>query len=157
MGKKSTKENKNIYQQAREELGMTRADVDAATYGILSESKIEKIENGSQKARPDEVLSMAQTYNKPELCNYYCTNECEIGMKYTPRVETIHDLPQIAMGLLSNLNSLNRDKDRVIDITADGKITEDEKEDFESFRQHLNDMAFAIESLKLWAEKKIPD
>jgi len=157
MGKKSTKENKNIYQQAREELGMTRADVDAATDGILSESKIEKIENGSQKVRPDEVLSMAQTYNKPELCNYYCTNECEIGMKYTPRVETIHDLPQIAMGLLSNLNSLNRDKDRVIDITADGKITEDEKEDFESFRQHLNDMAFAIESLKLWAEKKIPD
>jgi len=76
-------------------------------------------------------------------------------MKYTPKVETVHDLPQIAMGFLSNLNSLNRDKERIIDITADGKISEDKIDDFESFRNHLNEMAFAMESLKLWAEKKL--
>jgi hypothetical protein len=59
------------------------------------------------------------------------------------------------MELLSNLNALNRDKERIIDITADGKITDDEQKDFEIFRQHLGEMSLAIETLKLWADKEI--
>ena len=155
MGKKSIKENKNIYQQARDDLDMTRAAVEDATGGILSASRIEKIENGSLNAHPEDVIQMAEVYNKPELCNYFCTNECQIGKKYVPAVETIHDLPQITMELLSNLNALNRDKERIIDITDDGKISEDERVDFEQFREHLAEMSLAIETLKLWADKEI--
>jgi hypothetical protein len=155
MGKKSTKENKNIYQQAREDAHLTRAAVDEATDGALSASRIEKIENSSLDAHPEDVIQMAEIYNKPELCNYFCTNECQIGKKYVPEVQTVHDLPQITIELLSNLNSLNRDKDRIIDIAADGRISADEEEDFELFQQHLSDMSLAIETLKLWAEKKL--
>lgn len=155
MGKKSIKENKNIYQQARDDLDLTRAAVEDATGGILSASRIEKIENGSLNAHPEDVIQMAEVYNKPELCNYFCTNECQIGKKYVPAVDTIHELPQITMELLSNLNALNHDKERIIDITADGKISEDERADFEQFREHLAEMSLAIESLKLWADKKI--
>lgn len=154
MGKKSVKENKNMYQLAREEAELTRAAVEDITDGVLKENRIEKIENGTLNAYPEDVLKMAQVYNKPELCNYYCTKECEIGKKYVPAVESIHDLPQTTMGLLSSLNSLTRYKDRIIDITADGKITDDEKADFEQFKQHLGEMALAIESLRLWAEKR---
>lgn len=156
MGKKSIKENKNIYQQARDKMELTRAAVEDATDGILSASRIEKIENGSLSAHPEDVILMAKVYNQPELCNYFCTNECQIGEKYVPVVNTIHDLPQIAMELLSNLNALNRDKERIIDITADGMITDDELEDFELFREHLSEMSLAIETLKLWADKELP-
>lgn len=155
MGKKSVKENKNIYQISREDLNMTRAAASDATDGLLSENRIEKIENGSLNAHPEDIILMAGIYNKPELCNYFCTKECQIGKRYVPEVQTIHDLPQIAMELLSNLNSLNRDKDRLIDMTADGVISPDEKEDFEVFRQHLADMSLAIETLKLWADKEL--
>ncbi len=155
MGKKSTKENKNIYQQAREESDMTRAAVEDATEGLLSASRVEKLENGSLKAHPEDVILMAEAYNKPELCNYYCTKECQIGEKYVPAIETVHDLPQITLELLSNLNTLNRDKERLIDITADGHISADERDDFELFKQHLSEMSLAIEALKLWAEKEI--
>jgi hypothetical protein len=72
-----------------------------------------------------------------------------------PEVETIHDLPQITMELLSNLNALNRDKDRIIDIAADGQITVDEREDFEAFRAHLSEMSLAIETLKLWVDREL--
>ena len=154
MGKRSVKENKTVYQQAREEIGMTRAAAEDATDGLLTESRIEKIESGALNAHPDDVLLMAQAYNKPELCNYFCTKECQIGKKYVPEVKTVHGLPQITMELLSKLNSLNRSKDRIIDITADGKITDDEKEDFEAFKQHLDEMALSIQALKLWAEKR---
>ena len=154
MGKKSVKEKKNVYQQARESVDLTRSAACDATDGMLSESRIEKIENGTLGAHPEDVILMAWAYNKPELCNHFCTKECPIGKKYVPIVETIHDLPQITMTLLSNLNTLNREKDRIIDITADGKITDDEHEDFKLFREHLAEMSMAIESLKLWVEKK---
>ena len=155
MGKRSVKDDKNIYQQDREEIDMTRAAAADATDGALSESRIEKIENGSLNARPEDVILMADIYNKPELCNYFCTKECQIGKKYVPEVTTVHNLPQITMTLLSSLNTLNREKDRIIDITADGKIEEDEREDFEKFQQHLSEMSLAIEALKLWVNKKI--
>ena len=59
------------------------------------------------------------------------------------------------MELLSNLNALNRDKERIIDITADGQISADEREDFELFREHLSEMSLAIETLKLWVDKEL--
>ncbi|MBQ3786998.1 MAG: helix-turn-helix domain-containing protein [Lachnospiraceae bacterium] len=155
MGKKSVKTDKTIYQITREEAGMTRAAVADATNGVLSESRLEKIEGSLQSAQPEDAILMANVYRKPELCNYYCTKECPIGKKYVPSVETVHDLPQITMELLSNLNSLNRDKERIIDIAADGKISEDERDDFEDFRKHLAEMSMAIESLKLWADREI--
>ena len=153
MGRKSTKENKTRYQLAREAANMTRDDVDEATNGAVSRSRIEKIENG-QLPQPYDVVELSKLYKSPDLCNYYCTNECEIGKKYVPKVETIHDLPQITLSILSRLNTLNSDKDRIIDIVSDGQITDDEKESFEEFKDHLLQMTEAVEALKLWAEKE---
>lgn len=155
MGKRSTRENKNIYQKAREEKGFSRARVHEITEEKLTARRLEKIESGALNAHPDDVILMAEVYNKPELCNYFCTKECQIGKRYVPKVETVHSLPQITMELLSNLNSLNREKDRIIDITADGMIDEDERKDFEIFRHHLAEMSLTIETLKLWADKEI--
>ncbi len=153
MGRKSIRDNKSIYQMYREEAGLTRAT--AAETMNFSESSLEKIESGKQLAYPDSIVLMADAYNKPELCNYYCSRECEIGQRYVPEVQCVHDLPQITMELLSNLNSLNRDKDRIIDITADGRVSEDELKDFQAFRDHLEEMSLAIETLKLWVDKEL--
>ena len=155
MGRKSTKEIKNKYQLAREEANLSRAATEDASKGLLTESKIEKIESGVQYAQPDDVVIMAKTYNKPDLCNYYCTNECQIGMKYVPQVKTIHDLPQITLSLLSSLNTLEKDKDDIINVASDGRITDEERGVFEEFKSHLSEMSLAIETLKLWAEKEI--
>ena len=153
MGRKSTKENKSIYQEYREENGLTRAK--AAEIMSFSESSLEKIESGKQLANPDDIVLMADAYRKPELCNHYCSTECPIGMRYVPKVECVHDLPQIAMELLSKINSLSKEKDRIIDIAADGKVSEDESKDFQTFRNHLSEMALAIETLRLWADKEL--
>ena len=155
MSKASTKENKTEYQKVRESLNMSRADVETATNGALSSSRLDKIENNNQVPRPEDVVLMAKAYKEPRLCNYYCAHECEIGKTNVPSVDTVHDLPQITMNLLSNLNSLNKDKDRIIDITADGEISEEERNDFEVFRKHLSDMSLAIEALKIWANKQL--
>ena len=130
MGRKSTKTNKSRFQLAREEANMTRSDVADATDNLISESKVEKIENG-QNPTPYDVVTLAEIYNQPDLCNYYCTNECEIGAKYVPQVTNIHDLPRTTLQILSSLNQLQHDKEKIIDIVSDGIITEEEKGAFD--------------------------
>ena len=70
MGRVSVKDNKNIYQLKREEVGYTREKASEIT-GI-SPDKIEKIENRGVVPYPEEVLAMADGYREPALCNHYC-------------------------------------------------------------------------------------
>ena len=56
---------------------------------------------------------------------------------------------------MKRLNILTKQKDRLIEITVDGHISEDEKIDFLNIRNNLDDMSLAIESLKLWIRNTI--
>lgn len=153
MGKKSTKENKNIYQISREEAGLTRSQASELMPGI-SESRIEKIEYGTTYAQPEDIVAMAEAYKKPYLCNHYCANECRIGQDFVPEVK-ISSLAEISLGILSSLNALDKQKERLIDITADGKITDDELPDFIDIQKNLEQISLTIDSFKLWLNNTI--
>ena len=155
MGKKSIKENKNIYFESREKLGLSRAQASELMEGI-SESSLEKMETGKTNIYPEDVVLMSKAYKKPELCNYYCTHECAIGRKSVPEVK-ISSLSEIVLAMLSSLNSLEHQKDRLIEITADGQISDDELEDFASIQNQLEHIDAAVEALKLWVEGTIAE
>lgn len=153
MGRKSTKENKNIYQISRENVNLTR-DAASEQMEFISSDRIEKIENEKSYPHPDEILAMADCYKNPSLCNYYCSHECPIGQEYVPEV-TAKDLSVITLEMLSTLNTLSKERDRMIDIAADGKVSEDEITDFLRIKEYLESMSLTIESLKLWVENTI--
>ena len=155
MGRKSTKENKNIYQTSREEAGLTR-EAAAELLEFISSDRIEKIENEKSLPHPDEILAMADCYKNPTLCNYYCSHECPIGQEYVPEVK-LKDLSQITLEMLASLNSLEKEKMRLVEITVDGVISEDEKEDFERIQTQLAQIAMAVDSLQLWVQKAVID
>ena len=60
MGKRSVKENKNIYQISREEAALTRERA-AEQMECISSDRIEKIESGKSLPHPDEILIMADS------------------------------------------------------------------------------------------------
>ena len=153
MGKRSIKENKTIYQVCREEAGFTRAKA-SEVIGFLSESKIEKIESEKTLPHPEDVLAMADAYERSDLCNQYCSKICPIGQEYIPCVEA-KELSQITIEMLSTLTKLTKEKDRLIEIVVDGEISDDEIQDFLRIQNNLNDMSLAIESLKLWVKNSI--
>ena len=155
MGRKSTKENKNIYQTSREALGLTR-EAAAEQLEFLSADRIEKIESEKSLPHPDEILAMADCYKNPSLCNYYCSHECPIGQEYVPEVQ-MKNLSQITLEMLASLNTLNRDKDRLIEITVDGQISKDELDDFHKIQTQLGQISQTIDSLQLWVQKAIMD
>ncbi|MBP3195751.1 MAG: helix-turn-helix domain-containing protein [Butyrivibrio sp.] len=155
MGKKSIKENKNIFFESREEAGLTRAQA-SELIGTISESRLEKMETGKTAIYPEDVVDMSVAYKKPELCNYYCTHECRIGKTSVPEVK-MSTLSEIVLAMLSALNSLDRQKERLIDITADGQITDDELVDFVSIQKQLDQIDLTVESLKLWMQSTIAE
>ena len=153
MGRASVKQNKNKYQLAREELGLSREKASELLETIPPE-RIEKIENERSCPHPDEVLVMSQKYKKPSLCNYFCSNDCPIGREYVPEVQ-IKELSAIVIEMLASLNSVNKTRDRLIEIAADGVISDDEIDDFIRIQNELERISITVETLQLWAEKML--
>ena len=153
MARVSTKENKNIYHKTRESLQLSREAASELLESITPE-RIEKIENERSLPHPDEVLVMAEKYKQPSLCNFYCANQCPIGQQYVPEVK-IKDLSQIVLEMLASLNSMSKQKERLIEITVDGKITGDELEDFIYIQEELERISIAVETLQLWSERML--
>lgn len=153
MGRASTRQNKNIYQRTREELQLTRERAEELLESVTAE-RIEKIETEKSLPYPDEVLQMAEKYKTPLLCNYYCANQCPIGQQYVPEIK-IKDLSQIVLEMLASLNSMNKRKERLIEITADGTISGDELADFIFIQEELERISITVETLQLWSERML--
>ncbi len=148
MGKRSVRENKNIYQLSREAKGLTR-EAASSVLEYMSPERIEKIESGKSLAHPDEILTMQQGYANPELANWYCTHECPIGMKYVPQA-SLKELPQLTIDLIAALNSLQEQKDRLISISVDGRVDDLERGDFDGIMEKLNSIDRTIQGMKIW-------
>ena len=153
MARKSVKENKNIYQRTREALNLTREQASELLVTISPE-RIEKIENERSMPHPDEVLLMSDQYKRPGLCNHFCANQCPIGQQYVPEIK-VKDLSQIVLETLASLNAMQQKKERLIEITVDGKITGDELADFIRIQQELEKISIAVETLQLWCEQML--
>ena len=151
MGRVSVKENKNPYHVCREALSLSREKAGELLESIPAE-RIEKIENERVLPHPDEVLVMANKYKSPELCNYYCSNQCPIGQQYVPEIK-IKDLSQIVLEMLASLNAMNKKQERLIEIAADGVIAGEELSDFINIQKELEKISITIETLQLWMEQ----
>lgn len=155
MGRKSTRENKTVYQIAREKQGLTLEKA-GEMMDFISEDRIEKIESGSLQIQPEDVVAMADCYKAPVLCNYYCTHACAIGRRTRAAVEE-KSFSQIAIETINALNRLNRWKDRLLEIVEDGQVRSDESEDFLEIRATLEKISASAEALRLWVDGQIAE
>ena len=146
MGRRSVRKNKTIFQQIREEKGLSR-EAACEKLGSVSNSRLVRIEAG---------VLMAEAYGEPNLPNLYCANECPLGKNYIPEIE-VKELPIITLETLNLLNRLTKQKDRLIEISADGELSPDEYRDFTAIRKDLEKMSMVIDSMQLWIENRIVD
>jgi transcriptional regulator with XRE-family HTH domain len=149
MGRKSTIAD-NIYLSARENINLTREQA-SERMSFVSKDRIERIERGEALPHPDELLAMSEAYQDPYLCNQYCSNECPIGQQYVPEI-TIKDLSPIVLKLVDAIYNVDEQKRRIIAITADGELTDDEYADFAEIQTNLERLSIATEALQLWKE-----
>ena len=155
MPKRSTRANKNLYLQTREEKSLSREEA-SARMATLSPEKIERIENERMIPSPEDIVEMADGYGRPGLCNYFCANQCAIGQKYVPEIQS-QELAPIILEMVAALNSVHQKRDRLIEISADGRIDDSEIRDFIEIRDQLERISRTVSALQLWTEQMLRD
>lgn len=100
---------------------------------------------------PFDVAEMARAYHAPELCDYYCTHICPIGMGRSPLM--YNNLGEISAKLMASLHFLENINDNIHSVLADSKITDNEKAEFKEILKTLRELSFSADSLELWAER----
>ena len=153
MGRRSTKENKSVWQTTREDLGLTREKAAELIPGFSPE-RIEKIENGRSQVHPEDALLLAEYYHAPSLRNYFCVNECPIGQIHALRTES-KELAQIAIETLNAVNRVSASRDRLLEIVEDGRVNEDELAEFRQIKETLDRLALSVSNLQLWVDEQL--
>ena len=97
---------------------------------------------------------MADKYKLPRLCNHYCSNQCPIGREYVPEIK-VKELSQITLELLASLNAMKANRERLIEITVNGRIDDAEIEDFIRIQEELERISITVETLQLWSERML--
>lgn len=155
MGRKPSKDNENVYLKARLNMeGDWSREKASQKLEWISADKLDRIENDRCFPTPEEVVQLAKIYKNPELCNYFCSHQCRIGQDYVPEIK-IKDLSQIVLEMVNSLSSVEKMKDRLVEITVDGIIGEKECRDFVAIQDSLETMSMTVEALQLWAEQMV--
>lgn len=146
------KEPTTLYLAKRKELGWSR-EYASEQLGI-SDDKLERIENEKQLPNPQDVLIMSDVYQSPELCNYYCSRDCEIGKLYVPKVPDT-ELAGIILRLIASIYETRDIEKLLVKITADESIDDSEIEELAQAQYTLEQLSIMIEALQLCIERKI--
>lgn len=133
MGRDATKAAGNPWYEARKRAAeyddrLSSREGAAERLG-MSVSSVADAELGLTKCMPvDKAVLMADLYRAPHLLNYYCLSECPIGCRHCISDEVV-DIDRVTVKLLKNLkvDQLNSVKERLVDIAADGIISDDER------------------------------
>ena len=96
---------------------------------------------------------MADCYKAPELKGNYCREMCPLG-KNMPKIEN-EGLDRISLRMLSSLGKINAAKESLLEITADGIITEEEKPELKKIIKTLDEVNEITQNLKNWIEKNL--
>ena len=136
-----------MYYRVREACGLSREEA-AEKLGI-SPTKLGRIERGEIIPQAEDVVAMVEAYNDQTLYNYFCSNDCMVGLKC--RVDEVRPvtLAEATVGIIASVNSFNGWKDKFIEIAVDGSVGPDEMEDFKNICKALKKISAMTERLKI--------
>jgi len=159
MGLQPTKAADNVYCKARKEAAKYNDRLNsregASELLGVSVSTLTDYELSITKIVPvDRVLAMAELYNAPEIKNHYCTQECPIGKSTVHKLEVM-EFDRLALTLIAALRNISNVKESIIDIAADGVISDKEKPKLKEVLGMLDGIVIHTQELRMWAEKNL--
>ena len=158
MSKTATKASDNDFYKARI-AASTCNDRLASREGAAEETGIDRtrlarIELGSLNPYPEEVLLMMDTYDAPELANFYCSRMCPLGKKTVPPAE-MRNIDRLTIRVISALGEANGIREAMLEIAKDGEVTPDEAEQVKAITAALEQIEVAAQEMKIWVSKNL--
>ena len=159
MGKGPLKDNANLYFQARKKAAewderLFSRERAADLLGI-SPYTLADYELGNTKVVPvDKVLLMADLYNAPELITGYCKFQCPIH-GFMPLATEDNGIQGITLKMIKAIDvaKMREALRSLIEIAADGTISDDEIPVLKVIVDHMDDVVAVASELKLAVEK----
>ena len=148
----------SIYRRSRKNAAKSNPDLDDAYKAgaalLMDRTRLLKVETGRIIPRPEEVVAMAKTYKAPEICSYYCAQECYVGkyMDY-PNIDELK-FSEISTSLVTSMHLFGKANDTICGILKDNEISENEMEEFKKVLEMLDELSDYSDALKLWAKQK---
>jgi transcriptional regulator with XRE-family HTH domain len=131
----------NIYQYARESAGFTQER--AAELFDISVESIRAYET-EKRIPPDRVVvQMIDKYHVSFLAYQHLKYKTGVGNMILPDI-TQQPLSNAALSLIYQMNQCLKEEEEIIRISMDGKITVDEKADWERIKNELFELCTAI-------------
>ena len=158
MSREATKAAGNVWYEARMEAAKWN-DKLSSRQGASDETglTLEQIQNSERswyKCMPNDIaLRLAEAYNAPQLLNHYCLHECPIGCNKAISDQVV-SLDRVTVKLLKSmqLDRIDDFKKRLLDIAADGQITDDEMNDMSEVVKYLDEVSISISEMKVLAQ-----
>ncbi len=156
MMQKATKANENVYYQARIRAAayndLLSSREGASNIVCIERTRLANIELGNINPHPEEVNLMTNSYNAPELQNYYCSQQCPLGCGRVDRLT-----PRSLEGAALKIGRVTRDIGNIVDVISDiaedGRITAEERPLFDRSMEQLIALKNSIEELMLVSDK----
>jgi len=123
----------------------------------ISTSTLANYELGITKTvPPDAVVMMSDLYNAPELKYYYCANDCPIGRRM-PIPTTFESIQIMAIKAMQRLNSIEDIKIKLVEVSAEGKVTKANLSTVMNLMDGLDGLCQALGELRLACQKLLVD
>ena len=120
----------------------------------IERTRYNAIERGMIAPTPEEVKRISDAFFAPEVCSYYCSQECAVGSETYPLLES-NDLKGISLVLMTALHYLEDCQKKLDAIFADHKVTHDEEQELLNQIICLDRIIFSADSLSLWMQHTI--
>ena len=129
----------NIYKNARQTAGLTQERW--AEYLGISPEAVRQYEAGIIMPGDEVVLKMAEVSGMHILAYWHLVRKSRLAAKILPELEEQKGLPEAVLGLLIQLDDFREDgMKQLVRIAADGKIDEDETEDYLRILDQLREL-----------------
>ena len=156
MGRRASKANRNIYYQARSEAAkedpiFSSRETASERLGI-ERSRLARIELDKVQPYPEEVLIMSGQYRAPYLCDDFCRNVCAIGVNRLlgEKIQNINNdsFERLSLRFISNAHTVEETSRRLVEISKDGKVSQEEYESFHRVLQSMDELTETIREIK---------
>jgi len=158
MGRRASKANKNVYYLARIQASAKVKDFTSREQASerlgIERSRLARIELDKIQPYPEEVLIMAKAYDAPYLCRDFCSNVCPIGIenalggKLKDRKKDSFE--RLSLRFISSAHGMEDLSRQLVDISKDGKITEEEYESFHKVLKAMNELTESVKEIKAY-------
>lgn len=141
------RESRNIYKIARKTAGYTQERW-AEAVGVSVES-VRNYEAGTQTPSEEIVKAMCEISGLTQLSYWHLCQKSSLAAEILPEVETV-PLPQAVCAMSSSIrNFVRNERDaRLLDMAADGKIDEMERQEFDEI---VNELRYIVKAaMQLW-------